>query len=64
MCEGSGGGGGYLCLDELSMHALKGTTPRVGCPGVGMNLRGDQDVWARADVWDGPASSCAMEPMS
>ena len=24
----------------------------------------DRDMWAWADVWDGPASSCAMEPMS
>ena len=27
-------------------------------------MDGDRDVWAWADVWDGPASSCAMEPMS
>ena len=33
-----------------------GTTPRVGRPGVGMNLM--------SSVWDGPASSCAMEPTS
>ena len=27
-------------------------------------MDGDRDVWAWANVWDGPASLCAMEPMS
>ena len=27
-------------------------------------IDGDQDVSPWANVWDGPASSCAMEPMS
>ena len=27
-------------------------------------MDGDRDVWAWAKVWDGLASSCAMEPMS
>ena len=27
-------------------------------------MDGDRDVLAWADVWDGPASLCAMEPMS
>ena len=27
-------------------------------------MDGDRDVWAWANEWDGPASSCAMEPMS
>ena len=27
-------------------------------------MDGDRDVWAWTNVWDGPASSCAMEPMS
>ena len=33
-----GGGGGYLCLDELGLHKLRGTTLGVGRPKVGMNL--------------------------
>ena len=27
-------------------------------------MDGDRDVWAWANVWDGPASLCAKEPMS
>ena len=27
-------------------------------------MDGDQDVSLWANIWDGPASSCAMEPMS
>ena len=27
-----GGGGGYLCLDELGMHALRGDSTRGGSP--------------------------------
>ena len=36
----------------------------VGNGGVVEDVDGDRDVSPRADVWDGPASSCAMEPMS
>ena len=87
------------------MHKLRGTTPRVGHPRVGMNLisslpctfvgevpvvsggvvrvvgngdvvgdvggqvpsvllHGDQDVSPWVNVWDRPASSCAIKPMS
>ena len=28
-----GGGGGYLCLDELGMHALRGDSTRGGSSG-------------------------------
>ena len=58
-------GGVGICVWMNSVCTPSGGTAlRVGRPRVGMNLRGDQDVWARVDVWDGPASSCAMEPMS
>ena len=29
------GGGGYLCLDELGMHALRGDSTRGGSPKSG-----------------------------
>ena len=32
MCEASGRGGGYLYLDELSMHKLRGYSIRGGSP--------------------------------
>ena len=33
-----GGGGGYLCLDELGMHKLKGDNSRGGSPRGGQNF--------------------------
>ena len=35
-----GGGGGYLCLDELSMHALRGDSTRGGSPRSGHESQG------------------------
>ena len=36
----------------------------VGNGDVVEDVDGDRDVSSWANVWDGPASSCAIEPMS
>ena len=104
MYEASGGGGGYLCRDELGMNKLRGDNTRSGSPKSGHEshlistmyicggsassqwgrrtvgngdvvgdvggqvpsvlMDGDRDVSSWANVWDGSASLCAMEPMS
>ena len=49
-------GGVGICVWMNSVCTPSGgTAPTMGRPGVGMNVM--------SAVWDGPASSCAMEPM-
>ena len=98
-------GVGYLRLDELGMHKLRGDSNRGGSPRSGhephlistmyncrsragsqwgrrtgggqrnilgdvggqvpsLLMDGDPNVSLWANVWDGPASSCVMEPTS
>ena len=79
MCEATGGGMGIgtalgvgMNLISSRPHTSAGAVLVVGGGDVRVvgngdpleDVDGDRDVSPWANVWDGPASSCAMEPMS
>ena len=79
MSEASGGAVGIETAPRVGMNLISflprtstevvlvvsgGDVRVVGNRDVVENVDGDQDVSPWANVWEGPASSCAMEPMS